>query len=388
MSGLAVAAMFMWPQIGRWVKSRRENRTLALLLLGWFVAQTASNLGAGTSATRAILSALVFPGLMATGTFVVSRLSHGSASRVGGIAAGAAASYCVFVTTSPSEVFQQDPWKYGLGIPVTIMVTLAVGWLRRSGFRKLGTMVLVALAAVHLALAFRSLAAICLVMVGLLLGRRPDRSLTVSRMVLLAAISLLSVWIASVAVAGVTARGWLGQEQREKQVYQSHVDGGYLVAGRPEIFASAKIIASQSLLGRGTSAELSYQEQREVITELYDRGVNVSLGQQERLFGDNGVNSHSLALGSWVRGGIMAFAPWVFILAMLYRAVMRKWTSRDLLIYPATMFMAIMATWDFLFSPWAPGYEITLGIAWSLALGVRTPGRVFEVDGDQLVAPV
>jgi hypothetical protein len=37
--------------------------------------------------------------------------------------------------------------------------------------------------------------------------------------------------------------------------------------------------------------------------------------------------------------------------------------------------MTLLLTWDFFFSPWAPGYEIVLGIAWSVVLAVGHPNR-------------
>ncbi|UXY20998.1 hypothetical protein N8I84_21640 [Streptomyces cynarae] len=363
-----MVAVLMAPDIGCWIKARRENRTLAVLLCCWFLSQAVSNLWAGISPGHAVLKAFTFPALTAVGVFVFSRLSYGTVARVAALTVAASIGYCVFLETYSSRFFQQDPWKYGLGIPVTIVIAVAAGWLRQKMVPLAAVVLLAAVSMFHLTMGFRSLAAICLVVTGLLLVRRPDRSLTLPRATFLAAASLLAVWISCVIITGAISRGWLGQEQYRKQAYQSQVEGGYLVAARPELIVSSKIIAEQPFLGRGSEASLTPHERREAAMALDERGFNLSLNEQHRLFG-NGVNSHSIALGSWVSGGILACAPWIFFLLVLYRAVMRKWSGRETLLYPVTLFMALLMSWDFLFSPWSPGYEVILGIAWSLALG-------------------
>ncbi|MFE2428922.1 hypothetical protein ACFXJ5_19540 [Streptomyces sp. NPDC059373] len=373
-SGLLAVAVAMMPGVGRWITARRENRVLATALLLWFVGQMASNMWAGVPIVRAVLNALVFPTLVGAGAFVLSRLAHGSASRVAGLAVLASAAYCVFLAISPTEYFEQDPWKYGVGIPATIVVFVAVGILRRKGHSVLALLLPAGLAAFHLALGFRSLAGICLVATAMLIARRADHKLTIGRAVLMTGVCLLAIWVSATAYSAAVERGWLGEEQYQKQLYQSQVDGGYLVASRPEMLMSTKLIAEQPLLGRGADVIVSPQEQRDVVTVLYERGVNISLGQQRRLF-ENGTNSHSLGLGSWVRGGVLGFLPWAYILFSLYRTVLRRWQSRNHLLYPLAVFMTFMMTWDFLFSPWAPGYEIVLGIAWSVVLGVSGQGE-------------
>lgn len=373
-SGLVAVAAVTLPGLQRWIMARRENRVLALLLVLWFAGQVASSLCTDVPVVEAVLNALVFPTLVGVGAFVLSRLAHGSTSRVAGLAVLASAAYCLFLTISPTGYFEQDPWKYGLGVPSTIVCFAAVGTLRRKGHPAAALLLAAGLAALHLFLGFRSLAAICLVALAVLIARRPDRRLTIGRAALTACVCLFAVWLCATAYSAVVERGWLGQEQYDKQHYQSQVQGGYLVASRPEMMMSAELITEQPLLGRGADVVVSPQERQDVVMELYERGVNISLGQQRRLF-DNGTNSHSLALASWIRGGVLGFLPWFFVLLMLYRTVLRRWQSSDQLLYPLAVFMTLLLTWDFFFSPWAPGYEIVLGIAWSVVLAVGHPNR-------------
>ncbi|NBM16478.1 hypothetical protein GUY61_12735 [Streptomyces sp. GC420] len=373
-SGAALMLLLMGPHLVRWVRFHRENRILAVLLFLWFVSQAVANLWAEIPVARAVWNALGFPALTAAGAFVLSRLCHGSAMRVAVIVVATSISYCVFLVVSPSALFRENPWKYGLGIPVTIIIAVAVGWLRHRGSPRLAMMLLISLVAVHVAFSFRSLAMVCLVGIGLMLVRRSHHRVTPLRAVSMGIAALLAVWTVSAAITNVVSRGWLGQEQYEKQMYQSQVEGGYLVAGRPELVVSAKVISGQPIVGRGANAGLSFEERQDVVSELDKRGVNISLGQQRRIFGGQ-LNLHSIALGSWVRGGIMAFTPWVFVLVMLYKRVMREWGAAEAILYPVTLIVTILATWDFLFSPWAPGYEIILGVTWSLALGPLNAGK-------------
>ena len=372
-SGLLLLALVMWPVIGRWVMMRRENRRLALLIIAWYFGSVVSNLASDLSLSRSLLNALTFPALLAVGAFAVSRLAYGSPSRVGRVLLLVTGGYCCFLMAFPTSNFREDPWKYGLAIPLTVAVGIVVGWLRQNGLGWLSYVVVSALAVVHLMLGFRSLAAICLAWMAFLLARRPERTFTLLRTSLFVVAALAAMWISVVGYSAAASRGWMGQQELVKYKYQSQVASGYLDAGRPQLLVSAVLIADRPLLGRGTAVSPSVQERQAVLARLHENGIVGSPSQQVYLF-ENGLNSHSLALGFWVRGGILAILPWAYFLAVIYRRVIRRWDPQEAALYPACLFMALLATWDFLFSPWSPGYEILLGIAWSLAVGVERIG--------------
>src|SRR5712664_3001220 len=120
---------------------------------------------------------------------------------------------------APSEFAQYVPWKFGVGIPITILVCLLAGMLAPRSRMAAVTMI-AAIGAINVYLGFRSLGAVCLASAIFsyfqfspqLADRRLRRLQTVLAVAALAA----GVWGISAIYSHGVQSGWFGEEAREK----------------------------------------------------------------------------------------------------------------------------------------------------------------------------
>ena len=263
--------------------------------------------------------------------------------------------------------FEIDPWKYGLGDPVSLALVICAGWALLHKHTALafglGSSALLA----NLFLGFRSELAVVLVAAAIasIGGKvRTDNR----RWIIKLGMSLLAVVVVGYPVYGFLASsGHLGAEQQYKWEGQSQVTGGAVIGARPEFVAASVIIGQSPILGQGTGFSVDLSTQARFLARLDQLGVSVSAEDSQFFFG-RGVYLHSSFFQTWAESGILSLPgmlfPWLLILRATGRAV--RTGSRPL----ALVFGVVAAqfTWDFLFSPWLRLGPSLIGVAAAAAV--------------------
>ena len=285
------------------------------------------------------------------------------------LAAGAGFLIGVIVASATYRVgnFEIDPWKYGLGDPVSLALVICAGlaMLHKHTVLAIGLGSSALLA--NLVLGFRSELAVVLVAAAIasIGGKvRTDNR----RWIIKLGMSLLAVVVVGYPVYGFLASsGHLGAEQQYKWEGQSQVTGGAVIGARPEFVAASVIIGQSPILGQGTGFSVDLSTQARFLARLDQLGVSVSAEDSQFFFG-RGVYLHSSFFQTWAESGILSLPgmlfPWLVILRATGRAV--RTGSRPL----ALVFGVVAAqfTWDFLFSPWLRLGPSLIGVAAAAAV--------------------
>ena len=260
-----------------------------------------------------------------------------------------------------------DPWKWGLAVPVGLVV--AAGLSGRLGARLpwLTVAAFVALGALSVMLGYRSFGGISLLAAGYL-----SLSAVVSRQkraanhsTLRAVLGLVFLAAAGLAVLGVysaaASQGLLGQTAQAKYANQAGAFGAIL-GGRPEALVSTQAILDSPVLGHGSwardpvYAKLLAERQKALGYEVTREYVGTDL-----------IPAHSYLLGAWVWAGFLGAVFWfgvatvaLWLLANLYRLRVD--------VAPLLVFSAMLLLWDIAFSPYGLSARITA--PYGLALGL------------------
>lgn len=246
---------------------------------------------------------------------------------------------------------EADPWKFGVGTPVTIVAALVIGYYFRGSRRNAGLALLV-LAMFSIVMASRSLGGSTM-LAAILMFVRPRRagswaklhhSLGLSLVLLIGTVTTMQLY-------GYAAlHGMLGNGARYEYELQSSGRYGVLVGARTESFVALQAIADSPWIGHGSWAKDARYVVEMYLLRLragYLNGVNVKPLTDDDLAE---IPSHSIILGSWVDAGILAVPFWAWIMILAFRALFK--VSRSTGPLAAMVAVTVMLlVWDILFSP-------------------------------------
>jgi hypothetical protein len=250
---------------------------------------------------------------------------------------------------SPGPYAEAEPWKFGVGGPVTLLLILLTSHrLVRWAF-PLQLLMIGAAALVNLYMGFRALSGVCFLTAIYLMtgGFGGGRHHVSGRRVALFALLTLGAGLAFLAIYGYAAReGALGETAREKYESQAAGELGLLIGARGEILISARAITESPIIGHGSwardpeYAELSLELRRALGYEVQPSDV-VDAGL---------IPTHSYLFGAWVEAGLLGAAFWVWVLFVAFRAL-AKLGGRAGSLTPLILFAGFMLIWNVLFSP-------------------------------------
>jgi hypothetical protein len=257
---------------------------------------------------------------------------------------------------APGEYADYYPWKFGVGLPITILVCLTAGMLAHRS-RIAAVTVSVAIGAINLYLGYRSLGAICAIAAiyayfqfSPQFGERRLRKLET---VLAAAGLAAGVWGISAIYAYGAQSGWLGQDERVKYEMQSNGDAGILLGGRTEILSTSQAIVDSPIIGHG-----SWAKDPKYKAILYDRMAELGYRKIGREVESDLIPSHSHLFGAWVESGIVGAAFWCWVLWLTGSTLVRA-SGREPL-FPFLAFIALLLIWNVLFSPYGADERFTV----------------------------
>jgi hypothetical protein len=252
---------------------------------------------------------------------------------------------------------ESDPWKFGLGLPITLLVILVAGTLARRR-RVAAVTMLAAIGAINIVAGFRSLGAVCAVAATyshFQLSPKLANSRLRKRRTVLAVAGLAAGVLGIYAIYAVGVQsGLLGEAAQEKYELQSTGSGGVLLGGRIAFLAASAAIIDSPLLGHGSWAKDPVYKAILLasMTELgYENTDVVEEGE------DDLIPSHSYLFGAWVESGIMGAVFWFWVLWTTARALIRA-SGREPLL-PLFGYIGLLLMWDVLFSPYGASGRFT-----------------------------
>jgi hypothetical protein len=245
----------------------------------------------------------------------------------------------------PSDDAISSPWKFGLGIPISILVAILAAQLGR--YRLLGILLpLGSLAALHIYMDFRIMAVICFLipLYTIFLASAKQDQLTRLRRAMLVLIVASGTGAFSLLYSHYALEGVFGKYAQQKLEAQSSGEGGSLLGGRREILASGQAILDSPVLGHG-----SWARDSKYVAILRERSEELGYKRFQDSKVDDLIPSHSFIFGSWVDAGIAGGIFWLFVLCYSAYAIFNASGKEPLL--PFFAFAGLMLMWDILFSP-------------------------------------
>lgn len=259
-----------------------------------------------------------------------------------------------------SELFEQNPWRFGYSFAVSIIV-LALANL--AGRRWLGFVAALGLAVVAMFTDARSSFAI-LLLTALLLGwqlrpTRTTRSKSGARVVI--ALAALAVVVYNFGQAAIVA-GYFGEATQQRTIEQLDASGSLILGGRPELAATLALMQDRPIgFGVGTLPNLG-----DILTAksgMAEIGYAPNNGYVERYMLGGHIELHSLFGDLWAHFGIPGLVLAGFILFLMLRGIGAAISART--ASPVLIFLVVTAGWTFFFGPFYSAERmliLTLGL--------------------------
>jgi hypothetical protein len=280
-----------------------------------------------------------------------------------------------------STLFSTNPWKFGLSVPLAVLL-LALAW--RSGRRWVAVIFLVALIVMAGTNDARSeLAILLLVLLVVLWDLRPDTGRRGSVASTLLALAGLAVVVYQAGQA-LILEGYLGESTRQRTERQLDEAGSVIAGGRPELGAATALFQHHPWgFGSGTLPNLT--EIQVAKTGMAALNYDPDNGYVENYMFGSSYELHSVMGDLWTRFGLAGILLTVAILTILLAAAGTAMTHRmaaALLVY-----VVVKSLWNIPFSPLFSAVPLlVLALGLSLAPPARRPsaaGRSPRVSADR-----
>lgn len=268
------------------------------------------------------------------------------------VLAGLAVGTVVFFLTQGIELTHTghffDMWKYGIGSAVTILIVFGLTIARAPALMQPAA--LAALGLASLGLNYRAHALVCFLAAATLfinrvLGSRLRRGWQF--------VGLIVVGLVFEYVMPVVARtGLFGSALQHKTIDQESFNVPLLLAGRTEPPMSITAIIERPLLGWGSAMNLT----PDVYTHAQHLAIRLGFSPTfpfDLYWGlppSNYSAMHSILLGSWAEGGVLAVLLPAWLLVACLGIVwnfprLGRWA-------PLGVTVAVQGVWDLLYGPW------------------------------------
>jgi len=268
------------------------------------------------------------------------------------VLAGLGIGTVVFFLTSGIELTHtgsfHDIWKYGIAHGVTVVLVVVLTLRRVPALPQAAVLAVLGLAS--LGLNFRSHALVCLLAAAILFAQRVagDRIHRGWQFVGIAGFG--SVFAYLLPIAG--RAGLFGVALQTKTLEQDTTNLPILMAGRTEPPMSLTAIAERPWLGWGSALKLPpdvYSKAEHLAVE-WGYAPTFPFEGYWRLPANDYSAMHSILLGSWAEGGVLAvlLPAWLLIAAVgivWNYSRFGRWT-------PLALVVALQAIWDLLYAPW------------------------------------
>lgn len=286
----------------------------------------------------------------------------------------------------PNQVEADNPWKFGVGIPICYLAAYAASRNTSKGLTgalRFSAILLAATGLFSIVLSARSLggvmlgaAALLLFIVseprtmGTLLTRLDSPAGTVIGMLA----TVMVITVATFGMSEIAKTGAFGDEARKK--YESQSNGvygsfGVIIASRGDFLFAYRAITDSPLIGHGSWAK--NPEYREIYWDIYDLGYlqDSEARVVANIQNADTIPSHSQLLTGWIWAGFLGLVFWLYLLRLVFAALRfaMNVAPNELPMLCAVM---VMSMWHIFFSPFGSSHrvqwEFVLNIIFCLAV--------------------
>jgi hypothetical protein len=245
-----------------------------------------------------------------------------------------------------STLFSTNPWKFGLSVPVAVLL-LALAW--RTGSRWAAVLVLAALIVMAGVNDARSeLAILLLVLLVVLWDLRPrTRGRTGSVAATLLGLGGLALVVYQAGQA-LILEGYLGEATRQRTEAQLDEAGSVIAGGRPELGASAALFQHHPWgFGSGTLPNLT--DIQVAKTGMAELNYDPDNGYVENYLFGNGFELHSVLGDMWTRFGMVGILATIALVVVLLAGAGSRIASRT--SAALVVYVVVKSAWNIPFSP-------------------------------------
>jgi hypothetical protein len=271
---------------------------------------------------------------------------------IAAVLAGLATGTVFFFLTQGIELTQTgsflDFWKYGIASAVTILVIFGLTLARVPALVQPAALAVLGLAS--LGLNYRSHALVCVLasatlVINHVLGSRIRRGWQFAGLIM---VGLVFSYLMPIAARA----GLFGPALQRKTVEQDAFNVPLFLAGRTEPPMSITAILERPLLGWGSAMNLT----PDVYTQAEHLAIRMGFSPTFpfdiiwRLPPTDYSAMHSILLGAWAEGGVLAVLLPAFLLVACLGIV---WNFRRLGLWaPLGVTVALQGIWDLMYGPW------------------------------------
>jgi hypothetical protein len=371
-AAVLLAGTVLLPVIARIRWARPLILALAALLVGLLLGSLAFD----DPLSVVAIAAVNYLVLVISSLTVAVLLIRGSTRSAIAFLASLAIGQILGVLLNPTATALIDPWKFGIGAGVALLVLLAVDGADHSVAARLVAVAGgVGLALYSFYVGSRSLG--MFVVLALVFGSGWFARLSRGRRgvgILVLVVVVLGAWLGLLVYDYAAANGWLGASTSTKYFDQIG-DFGLLPGARKEIVLLTGAWLSSPLFGWGASGAVPAEVRLGAFEWFTQHGYAINFSTYLHLFGTEDTPLHSVALGAVIQAGVFAVPLVVVVLAVLYtglNGVATTYTRR------AGAFVLIAAMAHFLMSPLGDitRLPIAAGIALAMCVGSHLRGDV------------
>jgi hypothetical protein len=284
----------------------------------------------------------------------------------------------------PTETNLLSPWKFGYSWGVNLFSVSLCSYLCDRRRYLIGLTVLALSIAMNLINDYRSpilVIFMALALAGPVIPEQigPWRVLpppgSKRRLALLVIMAIIASVGSQALVLALSKRGVLGEEAQQKNDFQSHVKGGLIIGGRPEILVSSRAVLDSPILGHGSWAQDNKYVDM-LLDAMIENGEELDPDVIEE--SSNGyIPAHSYLMGAWVWAGIFGGIFWMYVLWLAVKAIVLCAMRRP----PYALFYVYMfggTVWAILFSPFGVTARIITAMAIIMFLDVLQLGPNYK----------
>jgi hypothetical protein len=279
-------------------------------------------------------------------TVLTGRAVESIASVIAGLAAGT----LVYFLTQGIELTRTgnflDLWKYGIASAVTILILFGLTKARVPALVYPSALAVLGLAS--LGLNYRSHALVCVLASAILfinyaLGSRIRRGWQFAGLIMVGLVF-------SYVMPAVARAGLFGSALQRKTVEQDAINVPLLLAGRTEPPMSITAILERPLLGWGSAMTPDVYTHAEHLAVRMGFSPTFPFDLLWRLPATDYSAMHSILLGSWAEGGVLAV---LLPASLLVACVGIVWSFTRLGRWaPLGVTVALQGIWDLMYGPW------------------------------------
>jgi hypothetical protein len=269
-----------------------------------------------------------------------------------------------------NSVFSNNPWKFGLALPVSLLIFISLG----TRFRGSRVLAVAIISIICLLFGYRSWLLIVLIaFVSILVAQdsskwKGGRWRTLLRGSLIAGIA----WALSGAVLQLVLDGVLGQGLRDRTNLQIQWGDGNLILGARAEWGAALGLFGSNPLGYGVGVTPSNTDWTIAVRSMYIPEGLQDTSNVSGYFRAGAIEFHSVLWNFWSHYGWCGFLLWLVIFGVIvlgFLVIQTRSISTVNLVPHATILIALV--WDLFFSPTVlPNIAAALAIAISL-IGIR-----------------